>query len=116
MVSSSTPANINFIGYTSTMKLIYSTALPSGYTLLFTFSTTVAGTFSFAAQLRLEWVVGQALWNSVIYGILTAMNYQDSECYYESFERNPRMDATRGTDCLYTRVLYVPSSTLVFSC
>ena len=63
MVSSSVPHNINFIGYTSTMKLTNSIALTAGYMLLFTFSTPVGGTFLFDAQMRLEWLVGQATWN-----------------------------------------------------
>ena len=58
--STSSPANINYIGYTNTLKLTNSIALPSGYTILTTFSSPVAGTFLFDAQLRLEWVVGQA--------------------------------------------------------
>ena len=109
MVSSCTsiPQNMNFIGYTSAMKLTNSIALPSGYTLLFTYSTPVSGTFSFDAQLRLEYVVGQANWNTVIFGISTAINYFDSECYYNAFERNPRTDGTRGTECLHThRCIY----------
>ena len=115
MVSSSIPQNMNFIGYTSTMKLTNSIALPSGYTLFFTYSTPVSGTFSFDAQLRLEYVVGQANWNTVIFGISTAINYFDSECYYNAFERNPRADGTRGTECLHTRrVLYITSATPVY--
>ena len=67
---SGAPANENFIGYTNTTKLTNSIALGAGYTLLMSFSTSVAGTYSFDVQLRLEWVVGTALWNQVIYGIL----------------------------------------------
>ena len=112
---SATPANINFIGYTSTMKLTNSIALPSEYTLLFTFGKPVAGMFSFDALMRLEWAVGQANWNSVIFGISTAINYYDTECYYHAFECNPRVDGTRGTDCLYNcQVLYVTSATPVY--
>ena len=81
----------------------------------FTYSTPVSGTFSFNAQLRLEYVVGQANWNTVIFGISTAINYFDSECYYNAFERNPRVDGTRGTECLHTRrVLYITSATPVY--
>ena len=60
----------------------------------------LTGIFSFDAQLRLKWVVGQALWNSVIYGISLSSNSYDSECYYGAFKMNPRMDATCGTYCL----------------
>ena len=112
--STSSPANINYIGYTNTLKLTNSIALSSGYTLLSTFSSPVAGTFSFNAQLRLEWVVGQAQWNQVVYGISLNSNSWDTDCLYGAFERNPRIDATRGTDCLTTnRVLYVAASTPV---
>ena len=112
--STSSPANINYIGYTNTLKLTNSIALSSGYTLLSTFSSPVAGAFSFNAQLRLEWVVGQAQWNQVVYGISLNSNSWDADCLYGAFERNPRVDATRGTDCLTTnRVLYVAASTPV---
>ena len=97
------------------MKLTRSIGLGAGYTLLFTFSTSVAGTYSFEAQLRLEWVVGQALWNSVIYGLSLSSNSYDSECYYGAFERNRRISGTAGTDCLTTRsVLYVTTTTPVY--
>ena len=45
VTSTSTPANINFICYTATMKLTNSMALSSGYTVLFLFSTPVSGNF-----------------------------------------------------------------------
>ena len=108
-------ANENFIGYTNTTKLTNSIALKAGYTLRMSFSTSVAGTYSFDAQLRLEWVVGTALWNQVISGISLSSTCFDADWLYGAFERNPRMDATRGTDCLTTRrVLYMTSSTAVY--
>ena len=112
--SSSSPANINYIGYSNILKITNSIALTSGYTILTTFSSPVSGTFSFDAQLRLEWVVGTAMYNSVIFGISTSSTSWDADCLYGAFERNPRFDATRGTDCLTTnRVLYVAASTPV---
>ena len=105
MTSSSTPQNINFIGYTSTMKLTNSIALSSGYTVLFTFTSPVSGTFLFDAQMKLKCVVGHSQWNSVILGISTGINYYDSACYYSSFERSPRVDGTRVL-IVYIRVVY----------
>ena len=50
----------------------------------------------------------------VVYGITLSANSWDSDCLYGAFERNPRMDATRVTDCVTTRrVLYVAASTPV---
>ena len=75
MTTTSAPPNHYFIGLTGTTKLTNSMALSAGYTLLFTFSTPVSGTFLFDAQPRLEWVVGQVTWNSVSLGISTDINY-----------------------------------------
>ena len=76
--------------------------------LLCTFSMPVAGTFSFDAQIWLEWVVGQAIWNSVIYGKSLSSNSWDVDCLYGAFECNQHLNATHGTDCLMThQVLYV---------
>ena len=111
MTSTAAPANYNFIGYTNVMKITNSIGLASGYNLLLIFSSPVSGTFSFEAQLRLEWLVGQAQWLQCIYGISLNSNSFDADCLYGAFERNPRLDATRGTDCLITRrVLYVSAS------
>ena len=58
--------------------------------------------------------MGQAQWLQCIYGISLNSNSFDADCLYGAFERNPRLDATRGTNSLITRrVLYVSASTPV---
>ena len=50
----------------------------------------------------------------MIYAISLSPNSFDADCLHGAFERNPRVDAARGTDCLTTRhILYVTNSTPV---
>ena len=96
------------------MKLTNSIGQGAGYTCLFTFSTPIEGTYSFEGQTVYEWVIGQAKYNVLVFGVSLSIKSYDSECYYRRFERNPRMD-TRGTDTLLTRrVLYVTPTTPVY--
>ena len=94
MTSSSAPSNNNFISFTSTMKLTNSIGLAAGYTLLFTFCTLVAGTYSFLGQMAYQWGVGQAQWNLLVYRISLSIYSYDSECYSGIFERKPRVSGT----------------------
>ena len=115
VTSPSLPPNINYIGYTNTMKITNSMALPSGYTCLFTFSPPVAGYYSLQAQIAYQWVVGTAQWNQLVYGLSTSITSYDAECYYGIFERNPRVSGNGGTDSLITnRVIYVQTTTPVY--
>ena len=75
--------------YTNTIKLTNSIALGAGYTLLMSFNASVAGTYSFDAQIRLEYLIGEATRLSTILGVSLNSTYFDSECYYAVFERNP---------------------------
>ena len=59
LTSTCAPANYNFIGFTGTVKITNSIVLAAGYNLLLIFSTPLVRTYSFKAQLRLEWRVGQ---------------------------------------------------------
>ena len=54
VTSPSLPPNINYIGYTNTMKITNSMSLPSGYTCLFTFSPPVAGYYSLQGQMACQ--------------------------------------------------------------
>ena len=69
MTSASAPPNNNFIGYTNVMKLTNSMSLSAGYTVLLTFSPPIAGYYSLQGQTAYQLVVGQAQWNSLVYGI-----------------------------------------------
>ena len=80
VTSPSLSPNINYIGYTNTMKLMNSISLPSGYTCLFTFSPPLAGYYSLQAQITYQWVVGTAQWNQIVYGLSSSTTSFDAEC------------------------------------
>ena len=55
-------------------------------------------------------MVRMVLWNSTIFVISISFNSFDSECYYEAFEQNPRMDAER----VRIYVLYITNTTTIY--
>ena len=75
----------------------------------------IAGTYSIQGQMTYQWVVGQALWNTLVFGLSLNNNSNDANCLYGMFERNPRTSGTAGTDTLHTtRVLYLTNTTPVY--